>query len=171
LNLPESLVSTGAMALFSLLRSRIVNDPILGGFARSRGYWRGRVTLGAHRDVPLLIAGGRIGPDVAALALARQLPAHYPTLQGAIGTELFEHDGPYRDAFDRGEIDERIPHIADAAEVWPLVTPVQVIAAPRQGRPSIEIGYASLWDVEHTLAATVVDWRLVEFNGSIPCHR
>jgi uncharacterized protein DUF6985 len=159
------------MALFSLLRSRIVNDPLLGAFARSRGYWRGRVALGAHRDVPLLIAGGRRGPDVAALARARELPARYSTLQGAIGTELFEHYGPYRDAFDRGEIDERIPHIADAAEVWPHVTPVQVIAAPLQGRPSVEIGYATLWDVEHTLGAIVVDWRLAESNGSIRRRR
>jgi hypothetical protein len=46
-----------------------------------------------------------------------------------------------------------------------------LIAAPLQRRPSVEIGYATLWDVEHTLGAIVVDWRLVEFNGSIRRRR
>jgi hypothetical protein len=130
------------------------------------------VTLGAHRDLPLLIAEGRSEPDVAALALGRELPARYPTLQGAIGTALFEHYEPYRDALDRGEIsDEQPPHIADAAEVWSHVTPVQILVAPLYGRLGVEIGYETLWDVEHTLGAIVVDWQLVEFNGSIRLHR
>jgi len=103
---------------------------------------------------------------VAALALARELPARYPTLQGVIGAALFEHYEPYED------FNERVPHIADAAEVWPHVTPVQIVVGPLDGRRlSIEIGYTTLWDVEHTLGATVVDWRLVEFSGSIRRHR
>jgi hypothetical protein len=77
-----------------------VNDPILGELARRRGYWRGHLALGTHRDVPLLIAGGRMGPDAAALGLAQELPARYEPLQGAIGIALFEHYEPYRDALD-----------------------------------------------------------------------
>src|SRR5262249_15555027 len=93
------------MALFGLLRSSSVNDPVFGSLTRSRGYWRGRAALGAHRDVSLLIAGGREAPDSAALAQARELPARYPALQGAIGPALFDHYAPYREAIDAGEIE------------------------------------------------------------------
>lgn len=159
------------MGLFGLLRSETVNDPLLGAIERSRGYWRGRVTLGVHRNVPLLIAGGRPVPDAAALALGREFPPRYPALQDAIGTALFEHYEPYRDALDDGQTSYPFPRIAGAAEVWPHVTPVQVIIAPLGGRLSVEIGYATLWDIEHTLGAVVVDWRLIELNGSIRLHR
>jgi hypothetical protein len=158
------------MALFPLFQSHTVNDPILGPFTRARGYWRGRVTLGAHRDVPLLIAGGRDAPDAAALAVARELAARYAGLQGAIATALVEHYEPYRDAGDEDQTSDRLPRIAQAAEVWPHVTPVQVIVAPLAGRLRVEIGYATEWDEEHTLGAIVVDWRLVELNGSIRLH-
>jgi len=155
------------MALFGLLRSPSVSDPILGALARSRGYWRGRAALAAHRDLPLLIAGGREAPDSAALVLARELPARYPTLQGEIGTALFEHYAPYREAMDAGELDEQSVRVASGAEVWPHVTPVHVIVAPLDGRLTIEIGYAAAWDIEHTLGAHLADWRLLRLNGSV----
>src|SRR5438132_31531 len=63
------------MALFGLLQSPTVNDPVCGPLARSRGYWRGRMALGAHRVIPLVIAGGSDAPDGPALAQARWRPA------------------------------------------------------------------------------------------------
>src|SRR5438105_6064108 len=155
------------MALFGLLQSPTVTDPILGTLARSRRYWRCHVALGAHRDVPLLIAGGRQGPDDTALALARELPARYPTLQGVIGTALFEHYEPYREAIDAGEIDEQTVRLANGADVWPHVTPVHVVVASLDDRLTIEIGYETAWDVEHTLGARVAGWQLIELNGSV----
>jgi hypothetical protein len=136
-------------------------------FARSRGYWRGRVALGDHRDVPLLLVGGRRGPDDAALALARDLPNHYRSLQAEIGMALFEHYVPYREAVDVGEIEEQTVQLRSAVEVWPHVTPIHVIIDPSNARFTIEIGYRAIWDVEHTLGARLVGWRLLELNGSV----
>jgi len=51
------------------------------------------------------------------------------------------------------------------------VTPVQVLVGSMGGPLGVEIGYATEWDVEHTLGAIIVDWRLVELNGSIRLQR
>jgi len=131
---------------------------------RSRGYWRGVMTLDDHPEVPLLIVGGRGAPDEAGLAVARELPGRYPALRGAIAVALFEHYEPYRDS---GETNDDSPHLANPDEVWPHTNPVQVIVAPVDGRPGAEIGYATAWDIEHTLGAVIVDWQLVELNGSV----
>ena len=155
------------MGLLGMLRSRTTNDPVLGMLARSRGYWRGRVALGADRDVPLLIARGRDAPDDTALALARELPTRYPSLQSAIGMALFEHYLPYWEAIKAGRLKEQTVQLGSAAEVWPHVTPVHVIIKPLNARFTIEIGYTTTWDVEHTLGARLIGWRLVELNGSV----
>ena len=164
---PRSLVQrTNAMALFGLMRDQTVTDPALGVLARSRGYWRGRLPLGATRDVFLLIAGGRQGPDGAALALARELPSRYASLQVLIGVALFEHHLPYWQEIDASEAEQKAPP-QSAAEVWPHVTPVHVIIDPLNRDFTVEIGYTAVWDVEHTLGARLSDWRLVELNGSV----
>jgi hypothetical protein len=125
------------------------------------------VALGAHHDVPLLISGQRGGPDLAALALAQELPTRYAGMQRTIENALFEHYQPYRDAFNAGQIDDPIALLANPPEVWPYVRSVHIIAAPVRGRLTIEIGYSVQWDIEHTLGAIVADWRLVELNGSV----
>jgi len=155
------------MALFGLLRPQTVSDPILGVLTRSRRYWRCRVSLDAQHDVPLLIAGGRKRPDDQAVALGREVPSRYLALQGAIGAALFEHYLPYREAIDAGETYQPDVRLADASEVWPNTTPVHIVVAPLDGRLSVEIGYRTRWDIEHTLGAILVDWQLVELNGSV----
>jgi hypothetical protein len=117
----------------------------------------------------LLIAGTRRQPNDGAIALARELPTRYPSLQEAIGMALFKHYEPYRDAIDAGEIEieEPLARLAGAADVWPHVTPVQVLVEPLEGRLTVETGYATAWDIEHTLGARVIDWVLVELNGSV----
>ena len=154
------------MALFGLMRDRAVTDPALGALAWSRGYWRGRLALGASRDVPLLMIGGREGPDSAALALARELPSRYPSLQGPIGAALLEHHLPYWQAMDAGEAGQKVPP-RSPAEIWPHATAVHVIIDPLNPRFAVEIGYATAWDIEHTLGARLSNWRLVELNGSV----
>jgi hypothetical protein len=155
--------------LFSLLRPRTVNDLVVGTLTRRHRNWRGRVSLGAHSNVPLLTTGGRTGTDGIALALAHELPSRYATLQPEIGRALFEHYQPYWQAFEAGKINGRIVQLTDAAEVWPHVTPVHVIVGPVSvfDRLSIEIGYSTQWDIEHTVGAIVADWHLVELNGSL----
>jgi hypothetical protein len=44
---------------------------------------------------------------------------------------------------------------------------VHVVIGPLFGPLSIEIGYKTRWDIEHTLGAILVDWRLIELNGSV----
>ena len=155
------------MAVLGLFRSPSINDPVCGPLARAGGYWRGRMALGAHRDVPLLIAGGREGPEAAALAQARELPARYIALQSAIGPALFEHYAPYREAIDAGELGEDAVRLASSEDVWAHVTPVHIIVAPLDRYLTVEIGYATEWDVEHTLGARLIDWQLAELNGSV----
>ncbi len=155
------------MALFGLLQSPTVNDPVCGPLARSRGHWRGRMPLGAHRVIPLLIAGGRDAPDGPALAQARELPARYPTLQREIATALLEHYEPYRQAIEAGEIVDEPIRLDSTDDVWAHVRPVHIIVAPLDGRLTVEIGYMTTWDVEHTLGARLVDWHLGELNGSV----
>jgi Domain of unknown function (DUF6985) len=162
-----------AMALFGLLRSPTFNDPVCGALVRSRGYWRGRITLGAQRDVPLLVAGRRDRPNAAALAQARELSARYPALQGTIGAALFEHYEPYQQAFEWGELDYEVVRLTSGAEVWPYVKAVHVMIAPLvvvvppSRRLTVEIAYRTAWDIEHTVGAQLVDWRLLELNGSV----
>ena len=80
---------------------------------------------------------------------------------------LFEHYVPYREAVDAGEIEEQTVQLRSAMEVWPHVTPIHVIIDPSNARFTIEIGYTAMWDVEHTLGARLVGWRLLELNGSV----
>jgi hypothetical protein len=47
------------------------------------------------------------------------------------------------------------------------VTLADVIIDPRNPLFTVEIGYATLWDIEHTLGARLSDWQLVELNGSV----
>jgi hypothetical protein len=94
-------------------------------------------------------------------------------LQAEIGRALFEHYQPYWQAFETGEINGRVVRLTDAAEVWPHVTPVHVIVGRvsvydrLSDHLSIEIGYSTQWDIEHTVGAILADWRLVELNGSV----
>jgi hypothetical protein len=53
------------------------------------------------------------------------------------------------------------------AEIWPHATAVHVIVDPLNPRFAVEIGYATAWDIEHTLGARLSNWRLVELNGSV----
>jgi hypothetical protein len=154
------------MALFGLMRDPTVTDPVLGVLAFSRGYWRGRLALGACPDVPLLRAGGRQGPNSAALALARELPSRYPSMQGLIGEALFEHHLPYWQEIDARDAERKV-QLRSAAEVWPHVTLAHVIIDPLNPLFTLEIGYATVWDIEHILGARLSDWQLVELNGSV----
>jgi len=154
------------MALFGFMRDPTVTDPALGVLAFSRGYWRGRLALGACPDVPLLMVGGRQGPNSAALALAQELPSRYPSMQGLIGEALFEHHLPYWQEIDARDAERKV-QLRSAAEVWPHVTLAHVIIDPLNPLFTVEIGYATAWDIEHTLGARLSDWQLVELNGSV----
>jgi hypothetical protein len=108
-----------------------------------------------------------MGPDPAALGRAQELPERYELLQNPIGTALFEHYEPYREALEAGAINHPPVKITSASEVWDHVMPVHVVVEPHRRHLRIEIGFSTEWDIEHTVAAVLVDWRLIELNGSV----
>lgn len=128
-----------------------VVDPELGELVRSRGMWRGQLVLAPGQTVPLAIAGGRSGPDPDALALARTIPSAFAACRAAILAALAEHREPYLEGADPGPEPE--PAYAAVLELDRL--------------PTIELGYRTAWDEEHTLGARLRDGMLVELNGSV----
>jgi len=155
--------------MFDFFRTAPCTDPVLGTLVRRGGYWRGRITLGADADVPLVLAGGRTAPDQSRLTLARELRSRYPALRRTIERALFEHYAPYAEAVDSGEIEALpdIPRLSLPDHVWTHVTPVHVLIEPFSHLETVEIGYETKWDVEHILGARFQEWVLVELNGSV----
>jgi len=87
-------------------------------------------------------------------------------MQGLIGEALFEHHLPYWQEIDARDAERKV-QLRSAAEVWPHVTLAHVIIDPLNPLFTLEIGYATVWDIEHTLGARLSDWQLVELNGSV----
>jgi hypothetical protein len=152
------------MGLFDRFKPATLEVPGLGTLQRRRHAWRGSISLGASPAAPLELAGARGGvPDVR-LHLARELIARYDRLRPAIQDGLYAHYEPYLEAPD----DEAMPAIRSASGIWDHVRVAHVRIAPIAGIETVEIGFETAWDVEHTPAARFQDWQLVEFNGSVP---
>ncbi len=141
--------------MFGLFGSAAFRDPQLGEFSRSRGAWRGTITLGSGESVPLALCGTRKEPDAAALVVARDLPRVFPSWRPAIAQALFEHAQP------------EAPEITSPDQVWPRASLVFVSVAPLGGVLTTELGYATGWDEEHTLGARFQSGELVELCGSV----
>jgi hypothetical protein len=129
-----------------------VVDLELGELARHRGMWRGVVALASGQTVPLAILGGRHAPEPDALALARSIPSTFVANRSAILEALAEHREPYLDG---------------DAEPLPEPDPVYAAVVALDGGLTIELGYRTTWDEEHTLGARLRDGQLVELNGSV----
>ena len=158
------------MGIFDFLKPQPYQDPQLGILQHSKGYWRGLISLAPHVDAPLLLSGGRAGPNQAGVVLARGLPDRFPTLIPSIQEALFEHYLPYWEAVEAGEVEgpaDPCPRITEPAGVWEFAVPKRVVIAPLNGVPTIEIAYGVRWDAEHTLAARIQAWKLIELCGSI----
>ncbi len=145
--------------MFDLFKSPRFRDPLLGELVHSRGLWRGQVTL-AGQSVPLALPGSRSEPDAAALAAAHALPAQYPAWRSAIAAALLEHREPYAEAL--AEESALTPD-----EVWPHVTLAFASITPMRGVLTVELGYTTDWDDDHTLGARFRDGALVELCGSV----
>lgn len=150
--------------LFGLFKSRPFQDARLGAFERTRGLWRGTLSLDAGSDTPLALSGDRAQPDPQALAIAHDLPRLAQSLRPAIAEALFEHYEPYAESADDGDAP---PRIAAPAEIWPHVTLLFVSVTPLSGALTAELGYRVAWDDEHTLGARLRDGALLELNGSV----
>jgi hypothetical protein len=127
-----------------------VVDAQLGRLERRRRWWRGRITLGDHPDVPLAVPGGRSGPDPDALTMAQGITPSYAAWQPALVEMLTEHR----------------PEVGSAE---PVVIPPPVYAAviTLDGELAVELGYRVEWDEEHTLGARFRGDEPVELCGSV----
>jgi hypothetical protein len=155
--------------MFGLFKPARVHDAQLGALTRSRGLWRGTISLDSSVGVPLALAGGRAEPDAPALALAREMAAQFPSWRPAIAAALFEHYAPYAEAVTAGELppDGGVPAIDTPEQVWHHVAISHVAITPLDGVLTTEIAYHTAWDEEHTLAARFQSGRLVELCGSV----
>lgn len=156
--------------MFGLFKSQPFRDPRLGEFVRSRGHWRGSLSLAAGSVAPLVLAGNRSQPDPRALALARELPQLAQHLRPAIGQALFEHYQPYAEAVADGDDPPPaagLPLITSPLEVWAHVALLFVSVTPLDGVFTAELGYGVAWDEEHTLGARLRDGQLLELCGSV----
>jgi hypothetical protein len=151
------------MALFDLFKRARQEVPGFGTMERRRGVWLGTIALGGSASVPFEVAGPRDRIPEARLQLARELMIRYDALRPSIQEGLYEHYRPYLEAPD----DDALPAIHSASEIWDYVAIAHVRIEPVAGIETVEIGFDTTWDVEHTPAARFQEWRLVEFNGSV----
>lgn len=145
-------------------------DPELGTFKKSFfGEWKGKFTL-AGSEVNVRLPGTNQMPDPGALSILKELPRRYPALRPQIAKHLFEHYEPYRESIDAGEErspeDRAFPQIKSPLEVWSSTTPVRVIVESVKAN-RFEIAFEVVWDEEHTVGATVENWKVSDFSGSV----
>ncbi|MFL6354276.1 MAG: DUF6985 domain-containing protein [Bryobacteraceae bacterium] len=153
--------------MFGLFKSEPFRDGQLGELRRSRGHWKGSLTLASCGPFRLSLVGTREAPDPVALALAKELPDRFKGLMPRIQRGLFEHYKPYKEAVDMGDqTGSPRPNIESAEAVWPDVKPAHVLIELLEGVPTMEIAFRA-WDVEHTVGARFRNWQFVELNGSV----
>jgi hypothetical protein len=160
--------------MFRLFKAAPYHDEILGDLTRSRRYWKGSLPLPPHGTVELIVSGDRIGPDSAALALARELPGRYEVLRSEIQTGWFEHYEPGRDAVLEGSFPQHVepfPQIPNADATWLHVkvafVRIEPLRTAGQMVNTVEVAYRVAWDEKHTVAARIQGWHLIELCGSV----
>jgi hypothetical protein len=156
--------------MFGLFGSKPYLDHQLGELARSRGYWRGRISLDDGTSVALILSGGRAEPDPQAVADARAVTAGYTAWRVPIEAALFEHYEPYGDSPDSDDADgvgDATPVISSSDQIWRHVSLVYVAVTPLGGILTTELGFTVAWDEEHTLGARFRSGKLLELCGSV----
>jgi hypothetical protein len=156
--------------MFGLFSSPKFIDPQLGEFQRSRGYWRGYISLNNHDAIPLIIKGDRKTPGTQALQIAHGLADQFAHSKSLIENVLFEHYTPYADALDKGELpmpDLPFPVITKPDQVWSHLSIVFVSVIPLADKLCTEFGCRTDWDEEHMLGARFQDNTFLELCGSV----
>ena len=156
--------------MFGLFKSPPLLDPKLGELVRSRGLWRGLLTVEAGVSAPLVLSGTRTEPHAQALTAAREVPQAFASWRPAIEQALFEHYEPYAEAVTAREFpspSETSSRIAVPGDVWSRVSLVFVSVTPLSGLLTTELGFTTAWDDEHTLAARFQSGKFIELCGSV----
>jgi hypothetical protein len=156
--------------MLGLFKSQTFVDQQLGQLMRSRGLWRGSITVDEKANVPLALSGTQSEPDKQALQIARELKTQFDSWRPTIETALFEHLSPYAEAIADGEF----PHLSDQlskidvpSQVWPCVSLVFVSVTPIENLLTVELGYTTEWDEDHTLGARFRAGKFLELCGSV----
>lgn len=164
------VVATEHKSMFGLFKSLPFHDPQLGKLVRSRGLWRGSITVSSASNVPLAVSGTRTEPDAVALHAARDVATQFPLWRPSIETAMFAHYLPYAEAIAMGDLPPAsgaFPRIEITSQLWSLVSLRFVSVTPLDGLLTIELGYSTRWDEEHTLGARFQAGRFVELCGSV----
>ena len=153
--------------MLGLFRRKSVVDPELGELRRSRGHWRGMISLSGS-TVPLAVGGPRSRPDAEALAAARSLPSTWAASTDAVAHALLDHLEPYRDAVTAGEVQSpRKPLPAGPVELWASINIVSASVTSSGGQLVSEVALTATWDEEHTMGIRFARGTFVELNASI----
>ena len=107
--------------MFGVFKSPPFHDPELGELVRSRGLWRGLLTVEAGVSAPLTLSGARTELPAQALAAAREVAQAFASWRPAIEQALFEHYEPYAEVVTAREFpspSETSPRIAVPGDVW-----------------------------------------------------
>ena len=155
--------------MLGFFKSPPFRDPMLGEFARTRGHWRGKLELNGAA-VPLVLLGERSEPNTQALALARTMAINFLAWRPVIEVALFEHYQPYAEALAAGELpgpNATFPKVRAPSEVWPHVTLVFASVTLLDRALTVELGFTTAWDEEHTLGARFQGGKFIELCGSV----
>lgn len=150
------------------LFSTTYQDPEFGSFTRGLlGMWKGRMNLQNNENVEVRLPGSGKEPESNSLSLLKELLKRYSALQKEIEKSLYEHYEPYREAVDAGEevapIGGKFPWLSSPSDVWNSTKPVRVVVESKK----LEIAFEVQWDEEHIVGATVENWKVVDFCGSV----
>jgi uncharacterized protein DUF6985 len=165
-----SIVNPEHVSMFGLFKSPPFRDPQLGELVRSRGHWRGSLTLEGRARVPLALSGTRAAPDAQAMAVARAVATQFASWRPSIEQALFEHYSPYAEALAAGAFPPpraTFPRITAPSQVWLHVSLAFVSITPFAGVLMTELGYTTAWDEEHTLGVRFQSDKLIALCGSV----
>ncbi len=151
------------------LFSTTFQHPEFGSFTKGLfGMWKGRMSLQNNQNVEVRLPGSGREPEPRSFSLLKDLTTRYPDLQKEIEKYLYEHYEPYREAVDTGEevaaAGGQFPRINLSSDVWKSTKPVRVAV---DSMSKLEIAFEVEWDEEHIVGATIDNWNVVDFCGSV----
>jgi len=153
--------------MLGFFESKPFRDQQVGTLERRRGKWIGSTTLPPHGQVELRVAGDRAAPDAASLRLAADASAQFSAVRAELAHKLLEHYLPYRDAWQRNDLENRGVDLSVPEDVWAHVLVASIDGDAGRVDSPIEFRLEVGWDQEHTLGAFVRDGTLLELNGSV----
>jgi|GEM_PF-3220547 len=134
------------------------------------GVWIGSMRLEGV-NVETRLPGSGKEPDATAIKLLKELPNRFPALKKEIEKHLYEHYEPYKEAADAGQevwpVGGKFPKIGSPSEVWKSTKPIRVIVESTNPGSKLEVAFEVGWDEEHTVAATIENWKTTDFCGSV----